>query len=136
MWKSEERLEQFRVVLDDVGGGVKLIARQGMSEQYMTDFRMMGIEEHRNFAGKLILERKRFWQVSLLEALSDIFWKTGKDEIGVMIFGSMHKVSQRNQSEWQITGKEIFAVLSERAMEETLKQAESIDCTGIIGDWI
>lgn len=136
MWKSEERTDQFRVVLDNVGGGVKLVARQGMSEQYMTDFRMMGIEEHRNFAGELILERKRFWQVSLLEALSDIFWKTGKDEIGVMIFGSMHKVSQRNQSEWQIAGKEIFAVLSERAMEETLKQAESIDCTGIIGDWI
>lgn len=136
MWKSEEKPDQFRVVLDDVGGGVKLVARQGMSEQYMTDFRMMGVEEHRNFAGKLILERKRFWQVSLLEALSDIFWKTGKDEIGVMIFGSMHEVSQRNQSEWQIAGKEIFAVLSERAMEETLKQAESIDCTGIIGDWI
>lgn len=136
MWKSEERLEQFRVVLDDVGGGVKLVARQGMTEQCMTDFRMMGVEEHRNFEGKLLLERKRFWEVSILEALSDIFWKTGKDSIGVMIFGSMHKVSQRNQSEWQIAGKEIFAVLSERAMEEILKQAESIDCTGIVGDWI
>lgn len=65
----------------------------------MADFRMMGIEEHRNFAGKLLLERKRFWQVSLLEALSDIFWKTGKDEISVMIFGSMHKVRQRNHCE-------------------------------------
>lgn len=136
MWNSAERPDQFRVVLDDVGVGVKLVARQGMSEQYMTDFRMMGIEEHRNFAGKLLLERKRFWEVSLLEALSDIFWKTGKDEIGVMIFGSMHKVRQRNHGEWQIAGKEIFAVLSEKAMEETLKQAESIDCTGIVGDWI
>lgn len=136
MWNNAERLDQFRVVLDDVGGGVKLIARQGMSEQYMTDFRMMGIEEHRNFAGKLLLERKRFWEVRLLEALSDIFWKTGRDEIGVMIFGSMHKVRQRNHGEWQIEGKELFAVLSERAMEEIIKQAESIDCTGIVGDWI
>lgn len=136
MRKREERPDQFRVVLDDVGGGVKLVARQGMTEQCMTDFRMMGVEEHRNFAGKILLERKLFWEVSILEALSDIFWKTGKDAIGVMIFGSMHKVSQRNQSEWQIAGKEVFAVLTERAMEEILKQAESIDCTGIVGDWI
>lgn len=136
MWKREERPDQFRVVLDGVGGGVKLVARQGMTEQCMTDFRMMDVEEHRNFAGKILLERKRFWEVSILEALSDIFWKTGKENIGVMIFGSMHKVSQRNHGEWQIAGKEIFAVLSERAMEEIVKQAESIDCTGIVGDWI
>ena len=136
MWMREERPDQFRVVLDDVGGGVKLVARQGMTEQCMTDFRMMDVEEHRNFAGKILLERKRFWEVSILEALSDIFWKTGKDTIGVMIFGSMHKVSQRNHGEWQIEGKELFAVLSERAMEEIIKQAESIDCTGIVGDWI
>ena len=136
MWKREERPDQFRVVLDDVGGGVKLVARQGMTEQCMTDFRMMDVEEHRNLAGKLLLERKRFWEVSILEALSNIFWKTEKDTIGVMIFGSMHKVGQRGHGEWQIAGKEIFAVLSEKAMEETLKQAESIDCTGIVGDWI
>lgn len=136
MWKREERLDQFRVVLDDIGGGVKLIARQGMSEQYMTDFRMMDAGENWDFAGNLLLERKRLWEVSILEALSDIFWKTGKGTIGVMIFGSMHKVSQRNHGEWQIEGKELFAVLSERAMEEIIKQAESIDCTGIVGDWI
>lgn len=136
MWSNEERPDQFRVVLDDIGGGVKLIARQGMTEQNMTDFRMIDTGQDWNFAGNLILERKRFWKVGFFEALSDIFWKTGKDAIGVMIFGSMHKVSQRNQSEWQIAGKEIFAVLSERAMEEIIKQAESIDCTGIVGDWI
>lgn len=136
MWKREERPDQFRVVLDDIGGGVKLVARQGMTERHMTDFRMMDTGQDWNFAGNLILERKRFWKVGFLEALSDIFWKTGKEEIGLMIFGSMHKVNQRNHGEWKIEGKEISAVLSERAMEEIIKQAESIDCTGIVGDWI